>query len=472
MAKVIIGYDSKGPIYEDDERNTTPTKAPVSTSAPAVVPKAEPTYEPEFLMPGSKSEAAVRGFANAATLGMAPRISAWLRSQAGAGDSEDLRKEYLAADKAAAEANPLTSAVSSLVGGAPSMLAAGAGGLGLQVAKNAGLGALNAIGNSPSAPGGSLVGDAAMGATLQGGLTAALPTAGKLVGKAADFVRGKPNIKEIGEAAIKFKNAQVAPASTATGGSSDAAQLELQRTFNARANRDAEGRLVGEDIAGANQKPFLDAQAVARGDETIRESARAAALSKLRGDDRFEAELLDPDIMRKVIAEHNYINSGEAGRTLGGSAVGGAALAAVPTFIASGGDLEKTGAAAGAGAVGGATAGAKYNAIRNTSKLRMPDNIPQLPKFQIGSPNARGVFNPTPNIPVDTGGLANTVGATLASRELSDKFGIPSSPFSKLSDFLASQGVEDADAETRRKAAMELQSSPQGRSVTNSENPR
>ena len=442
MAKVIIGYDSKGPIYEDDERNTssknqgTPTQTPPQNKPlpkDPGTPKVAP--EPEFLMPGSKSEAAVRGFSNAATLGMAPRISAWLRSQGGAGDSETLRKEYLDADRAAAEAHPVVSGVASLVGGAPSMLAAGAGGLGLQVAKNAGLGAINAVGNSPSEAGAGLVSDAAMGAGIQGALTAALPVGGKLIGKGMDFIRGKPNIKEIGEAAIKFKNAQVAPASTATGSSSDAAQLELQKTFNTRANRDASGRLIGEYGPTTGQKPFLDAQAVARGDETIRESARAAALSKLRGNDRFEAELLDPEILKKVIAEHNYINSGEAGRTIGGSAIGGAALGAVPTFIGTGGDLNATAGAAAAGAVGGATAGAKYNAIRNTSKLRLPDNIPRIPGA----------------------GVANTVAATAASRELSDKFGVPSSPFGKISDYLSSQGIEDPTDVEKRQAGMATQ---------------
>lgn len=68
--------------------------------------KSVPVEEPGWFMPGSKSEAATRGFANAATFGLAPRISAGANALMGNGDFGSNLKQYLAANRLAEAAQP------------------------------------------------------------------------------------------------------------------------------------------------------------------------------------------------------------------------------------------------------------------------------------------------------------------------------------------------------------------------------
>ena len=64
MAKNIVGYDENGPIYSNN------SQTPSGSAKPVEDPKSE---EPGWFMPGSKSEAVVRGIAQGGTLGFTLR---------------------------------------------------------------------------------------------------------------------------------------------------------------------------------------------------------------------------------------------------------------------------------------------------------------------------------------------------------------------------------------------------------------
>lgn len=466
MVKKVVGYDENGPIYSEG------SQTPSGSAASQKDPKKE---EPGWFQPGSKSEAAVRGFSQGATLGLAPRISALLSP----GAYSNNLKQYLAADKAAAEAHPVVSAVGNLVGGAPSIIASGAGSIPMQIAKQTGIGALSGAGNAQE---GSVLRDATTSGAVSGALAGALPAVGKVAGMGLDTIRGKADPKQLAEAAITYKNslggnvkagkpidfnnpkemdALFARAKNPTYEPDAGAVLQnkLQKTYNNTPIVNKQGIETDAKFATEAGKPLLDSVASARGDNTIRNLLHASGKPNIN-----EIGIDKPD-WKQIVASHNLKNANEAGRTVLGSAVGGAALGGAGTAIATGGDLDKTLSAAGAGGVTGALAGGRYNAVRNTSKLRMPYELPTVPG--VGAANAE---------------LANAVGG-----DIKEKLNVPSNPFGKITDYFkqsagatnprvtemaqAAQETSDSDPDAKRKAAMVLQSSPEGRAVGNGDSP-
>ena len=225
-------------IIDDD------AAAPVA-QAPAPAPKEEPGW----FMPGSKSEAVVRGFSNAATLGFGDEIQAGIRSIFGQGDYSTLRDEQRAANKAAQEANPGSYLAGSAAAIAPT-LAAGAPNLAMTGGREAGrfakataLDKLARVGESiarPAVQGGAYGGvaglgnaegtaaeqlsEAGQGALLGGAIGAgagALSTGAKFAGnssgrelRTAAGIQGKPAVTEAQKQALEQIN-KVEPMSAA-----------------------------------------------------------------------------------------------------------------------------------------------------------------------------------------------------------------------------------------------------------------
>lgn len=461
MAKIVVGHDENGPIYSDSTQQTN-TK---------VLSKVTPE-EPGWFMPGSKSEALLRGIAQGGTFGLAPRISAAAGGLSNDGSTYGERlKQYLAADKAAQEAHPIITGVSNAVASAPSMIAAGAGSLPMQVAKQAGIGALGGIGNSDATDLQGIAKDAVTGAAISGATGAALPVLGKVGGEALDLMRGKADPRQIAEAAITYKNALRAP-SAGVNPPTRAVQIQndLKRTYDTVPIKNAQGLETDVRHASANAPPLTGTVAQARGDDTMREilygNKGVANLSNLP---------TSSDDLQQIINAHNIRHAGEAARTVLGSAAGGAALGGGSAFIASGGDLDKTLGGAGAGAVTGGLGGGRYNAVRNTSKLRMP---------------GESISGPVMGFPgTDLLGAANAEIGQAAAGDIKDKFGVVGNPFGRISNYLAQvsgndnpqvqQAAEQAQAaigdgtddEAKRKAAMTLTGTPEGRAVGNSNSP-
>lgn len=95
-----------------------------------------PTSEPDWFMPGSKSEAVARGFSQAATLGFGDEIQAAIRAATGmAGDPKKnflenyraLRDQERGANTAASEENPWSYGGGAVVGSLPQGIAAARG---------------------------------------------------------------------------------------------------------------------------------------------------------------------------------------------------------------------------------------------------------------------------------------------------------------------------------------------------------
>lgn len=110
-----------GGEYVDPFTGKSVTSAP-STAAPVQAPPAP--EEPGWFEPGSKSEAVVRGFSQAATMGFGDEIQAGVRSLLGQGDYSQLRDQERAANVAAAEANPGSSLAGTALAIAPTLAAA------------------------------------------------------------------------------------------------------------------------------------------------------------------------------------------------------------------------------------------------------------------------------------------------------------------------------------------------------------
>ena len=95
-----------------------------------------PQEEPGWFQPGSKSEAAVRGFSQTATLGFGDEIQAGIRSLLGSGKYSELRDEQRAANRSASEENPEAYMAGSAAAIAPTLVA-GAPRVTAEAAKNA-----------------------------------------------------------------------------------------------------------------------------------------------------------------------------------------------------------------------------------------------------------------------------------------------------------------------------------------------
>lgn len=94
--------------------------APAKKGAP---PKTPPPEEPGWFMPGSKSEAALRGFSQGATLGFGDEIQALIRSVGSDRTYAQLRDEERAANNAAAAQNTGSYMVGNIAGALPSAAA-------------------------------------------------------------------------------------------------------------------------------------------------------------------------------------------------------------------------------------------------------------------------------------------------------------------------------------------------------------
>lgn len=482
MAKNIVGYDENGPIYSNN------SQTPSGSAKPVEDPKSE---EPGWFQPGSKSDAAVRGFAQGATLGLAPRISAGVNTLMSGGNFGDRLKQYLAADKAASEAHPVISTVGNIVGGAPSMIASGGGGVLSQVGKQAAIGALGGAGNSAESDLSGIARDAATSGAVSGAMTGAVPALGKVAGMGLDTMRGKASPKAITEAAIEFKNAASAPVSGVTGPkSAQEIQNDLRKTYNNLPKVNAQGVETDVRHAAEGGLPLTGGTAAARGDNVMREMTHGYQGPDLPLDTSIKNLPTDWADLQQIVNAHNVKNAGEAGRTVLGSAAGGAALAGGSTYIGTGGDLDKSLQAAGGGALTGAIAGGRYNAVRNTSKLRMPGDtgMGDAANKWVGAATA-AAEKTLPGTSSSLGGAANAELAQAASGDIKEKLNVPSSPFGKISDYLAqSSGSNNPDVQAaaqqaqaavdgseddnaKRKAAMALQSTPEGRAVGNSDSP-
>jgi hypothetical protein len=152
-------------------------KAMSKEVAPAQV---KPTEEPGWFQPGSKSEAALRGFSNAATLGTGKYIGGAVNALAnGENPMEGIRRE-IAANQRAAEENPWSYGAGSVAGAAPMGAAAAGKSLLTQAGVGAGTTGLTTLADT---------GDVKQ-AALAAGLGGALPLAGAGVGKAIQGVKG------------------------------------------------------------------------------------------------------------------------------------------------------------------------------------------------------------------------------------------------------------------------------------------
>lgn len=366
-------------------------------SVKAHTPAPGPTSEPGWFEPGSRSEALTRGFAQGATLGLAPRISAMLSP----GKFGDNLKQYLAANQVAQEAHPGYTLAGNLAGGAPSMIYGGAGTLPVQIAKGAGMSAADTLGNSTKT-GADLAKEVATGGAIGGGATAALPILGKVAKGVTNLVVGSPSTEKIAAAAVKLGDkAPMKPPSYAPQAAHDAYHKEIIDLSNA-ANK------------GSALKEILP--------EAMKQSAYGAGVG----------------------------------------------------YVGSGGDVD----AALKGGIAGLTTGALTGGSRvlggDTAKLRMPGKSDELTAI---------IDNSVPNLAAGT--INQFVGQQVGS-PVKEAAGISTSPFGRLSDYIAqasgssNPAVTDAaeqaqaavgdatDEDAKRKAAMALQSTPEGRAVGNS----
>lgn len=371
---------------EDDDKPVAKT---------AVTPKGV-QEEPGWFMPGSKSEAAVRGFAQGATLGLAPQISAMLSP----GDRKQNLAEYLAANRAAAEAQPGTSLVSNLIGGAPSMIAAGAGALPAQIAKGAGLSGLETLGSSQRT-GMDLAKDVATGTAIGGGTTAALPLLGKVIKGGANLVVGSPSMSKLEKAALNLgEKAPMKPPSYAPPAAHEAYRQEIIAAANA-ANK---GKALKEILP-----------------EAMKQSAYGAGVG----------------------------------------------------YVGSGGDLDAALKGGLAGAATGAATGGSRVLSSDAAKLRMPGKADEFTSILDAA------------TPSTLTGTINQVGAQAVAEQIKEAGGVSTSPFGQLTNYIrqasgstnpavqeaatqAQQAIDPNDPDSKRKAAMALQSTEEGRAVGNS----
>lgn len=148
------------------------------------------TPAPEWFQPGSKSEAVVRGAANAATFGFGDEIQALIRTIGDKRTYKELRDEQRAANAASQEENPWSYGAGGVAGSLPQGLAilrgaALAGGPVLQQAagagiRGAGFGAVQGAGAAPELS--DIPGASATGAAIGGATAAVAQPVAKLIG--------------------------------------------------------------------------------------------------------------------------------------------------------------------------------------------------------------------------------------------------------------------------------------------------
>lgn len=146
-----------------------PTDA-VETQAPA----------PGWFEPGSKSEAALRGFSQGATLGFGDEIQALMRTIGSDQTYTQLRDQERGANSAAAEANPGSYIAGNVAGSIPAGYAGLRSGAGALLAKQGAIGAATGAGSSEAEDLSGIAGDAAKGAAIQAGTAGAVRGLGNL----------------------------------------------------------------------------------------------------------------------------------------------------------------------------------------------------------------------------------------------------------------------------------------------------
>jgi len=372
-------------------------------------------------------ESGIRGFSNAATFGLAPKISAGANALLGkvapdifGNESYDTRlKDYLAADKAAEAANPTTSLVASAVPNVIQAVGTGGGSLLRQAGTNAALGAVNAYGNSEATN--PLNTDVATGAGTAGALSLVPGLIGKGIGKVADKVSS----------------------GTIRKGVTDVNTLIREK---APGYKDEAARRMGTTMAD-----------IKKGETTLKET-RDAVKSIVDDPSPLSLQLRDEftspwirDILKANTPSFGTVAK-DAAKTVAYGGLGSAAGAAAN--YATGGNLDPTTAAAIGASAGAHRAGSDLFRHAGT-KAAHRMSTSQIPEK---------VWNAAASRPV---GAATQMGVQAASRDMSNEANTQNSPFGKLSDYL--QAFETNDE--KRKAAMDLQNDPEGRAIGNTDSP-
>lgn len=137
---------------------------------------------PDWFEPGSRSEALARGLISGATLGLGNKAQALIRSATGPKTYAQYRDEEAAANRAAAEKYPLTTAAGNIVGGLPSALATGRA----PIIGSAALGAAHGLGQTGKDVG-EVIENIGTGAAIGGTVGAA----GKAIGGFTQWLQNK-----------------------------------------------------------------------------------------------------------------------------------------------------------------------------------------------------------------------------------------------------------------------------------------
>ena len=375
----------------------------------------------------SYGESGLRGFANAATFGMAPKISAGVNTVLGkvapdvfGSESYDTRlKDYLAADRAAEDANPITSLAASAIPTAIQAVATGGGSLARQAGTNAALGAVNAYGNSEATN--PLNMNVATGAGVAGALTAAPGLIGKGIGKVADSVsRGtvKQGVTDVNRL-IREKEP----------GWQDAVASRLGMPKYKGPEGDLQKMDFG-DISPDMIRNYLNK--LASGEKSLGGEFAGATKDVLKAN--------TPSGMQ--VAK-------DAVKTAGYGALGAGGAAGVNYLT--GGNVDPATAVMIGGGLGAQRAGSdlfKHAGTKAAHAISTTDYKPLAAKYA--------------SRPV---GAATQMGVQAATKEIGASSGLESSPFGTLSDYLSAYQTAD----DKRKAAMDLETSPEGRAIGNTD---
>lgn len=387
-------------------------------------------------------EAAVRGFSNAATFGLAPRISAGVNSLIGNGSYNDLLTEYLARDKAAAQQYPKTTLATSLPPQLLQAVATGGGSIPRQLAVNAAMGAANAAGNAPANQSAIDTAQAALrGGVTQAALAGAIPAVAVGAGKLAQ------------------RNAL----NTANQGIQQAEQILRTR---APGYKDQALKMVGSSAQEATQQGQTPREIINAVKEELNNPGLgitpAQSLSDMSSAVRPLVQAQTPTWGQIAKDTWDTVKQGAV------SAGGGALMNA-----ASGSPVNPVTAALAGGAFGAGKAAlnvAKEVGTNLGNKYAMT-----------GAPEAVSQFFTHPATQA-----AGTMIGQQTTPYVNQVTGTPSSPFSNLINFInqsssdnpavqamaqQASNIDPTDDEAVRKVGMQLSASPAGRAVTNSDSP-
>jgi hypothetical protein len=357
-------------------------------------------------------ESGIRGFANAATFGLAPQIGALSQTLMGNGSYSSNLKQYLDANRQAEASHPVASLAGSAVPSVIQALATGGGSLARQGAVNAGMGAVNALGSSDLSKPGQAVKDAATGAAVGGALGTLPGAAFKGANKLAESYTRNVTADAV-ENLIKKRPPGY--------------KAELENIFG-KFGTTKELTQAGKDYVSA----IKDTSSKGLSPRDVPEFARAAA---------------------PLAPSWGQIGR-DAATTVKEAAIGGG-LGAGANYI-TGGNLDPTAAVIGGAALGGQKALRNVgNEVLSRGAIKMATS--EVPEKIMEAGASR------------LGGAANQLLTQSAEKDLTDRAGGSTSPFGKLSDYLSAVVGDNPDS--KRKAAMQLQSTPEGRAVGNVTSP-